>query len=418
MNTKKYKFCFLAILFALNIHAQKFHQLTSKLIGNGSTLTSYQGTSVSLSNDGKIAIIGGSVNNDSEGAVWVYSFNGSNFVQLSSLVGSNSIGKASQGFSASISGDGKTIIIGGIKDNSDAGASWVYTYNGSNFVEVSKLVGTGAIGKAMQGYSSSLSNDGKVAVIGGPKDNNNLGATWVYSYNGNNFIQIKKIVVTSAIGTDIQQGRSVSVSGDGNTIIIGAIYDNRFEGAAWIYTYNGSNFVYLNKLIGSGAINGALQGQSVNLSDNGKIAIVGGRDDNTSIGAVWVYTYNGNNFVQLTKLISTNVIGLSVYQGYSVDISGDGNTIITGGFGDNFFTGASWVYTYNGSNFIESQKIIGKGPGLSISQQGVSVSLSFDGKVALIGGPQDNNYIGAAWVFSVSSAPIYEYNENELSRVC
>jgi hypothetical protein len=47
----------------------------------------------------------------------------------------------------------------------------------------SKLVGSGAVGPAFQGASVSLSADGNTAIIGGPADNSNAGAAWVFVTN-------------------------------------------------------------------------------------------------------------------------------------------------------------------------------------------------------------------------------------------
>jgi hypothetical protein len=44
-----------------------------------------------------------------------------------------------------------------------------------------KLVGIGAIGGAVQGNSVSLSGDGNTAIVGGPTDNNFAGAAWVFA---------------------------------------------------------------------------------------------------------------------------------------------------------------------------------------------------------------------------------------------
>ena len=43
-----------------------------------------------------------------------------------------------------------------------------------------KLVGTLAVGAAQQGYSVALSADGNTAIVGGPGDNSNAGAAWVF----------------------------------------------------------------------------------------------------------------------------------------------------------------------------------------------------------------------------------------------
>jgi hypothetical protein len=43
-----------------------------------------------------------------------------------------------------------------------------------------KLVGTGAIGQALQGTSVALSADGDTAIVGGWNDNGGYGAAWVF----------------------------------------------------------------------------------------------------------------------------------------------------------------------------------------------------------------------------------------------
>ena len=47
-----------------------------------------------------------------------------------------------------------------------------------------KLVGTGAVGSADQGFSVALSADGNTAIVGGYGDNSNAGAAWVYTRSG------------------------------------------------------------------------------------------------------------------------------------------------------------------------------------------------------------------------------------------
>jgi hypothetical protein len=47
-----------------------------------------------------------------------------------------------------------------------------------------KLVGTGAVAPADQGFSVALSGDGNTAIVGGPSDNNGIGAAWVFTRSG------------------------------------------------------------------------------------------------------------------------------------------------------------------------------------------------------------------------------------------
>ena len=61
-----------------------------------------------------------------------------------------------------------------------------------------KLVGTGTVGVAEQGYSVALSADGNTALVGGPGDNKSAGAAWVYTRNGNVWTQQGSKVVGRA----------------------------------------------------------------------------------------------------------------------------------------------------------------------------------------------------------------------------
>jgi hypothetical protein len=50
------------------------------------------------------------------------------------------------------------------------------------FQQGPKLVGTGAIGaSSQQGWSVSVSGDGHTVIVGGPGDNNGAGGAWVYA---------------------------------------------------------------------------------------------------------------------------------------------------------------------------------------------------------------------------------------------
>ena len=108
--------------------------------------------------------------------------------QGTKLVGTGAVGDAEQGSSVSLSDDGNIAVVGGFQDNNDpftgaaAGAAWVYTRSGGVWTQQGpKLVGTGAVGPAQQGFSVSLSGDGITAIVGGRTDNVAAGAAWVYT---------------------------------------------------------------------------------------------------------------------------------------------------------------------------------------------------------------------------------------------
>jgi hypothetical protein len=320
------------------------------------------------------------------------------------LVGTGAMGNALQGRSVSISADGNTAIVGGILDNGGAGAVWVWTRNGDVWTQQStKLVGSGAVGNANQGTSVSLSADGNTAIIGGSFDNNQAGAVWVWTRVGDVWTQSPKLVGAGAVG-NANQGASVSLSADGNTAIVGGPFDNSQAGAAWIWTRSGGVWTQQgNKLFGSGAMGfGARQGCSVSLSADGTTAIVGGYTDNSANGAAWVWTRSGGVWTQQgNKLVGSGAVsGVgNAWQGWSVSLSADGNTAIIGAVADNNNTGAVWIWTRNGGIWSQqSAKLTGSG-NVGAALLGTSVSLSGDGDTALVGG---NGGAGATWIWKRS----------------
>src|SRR5437588_6093126 len=95
------------------------------------------------------------------------------------------------------------------------------------------------------------------------------------------------------------------------------------------------------KLVGSGASAQPVQGSSVGLSADGHTAIVGGEDDGNFVGAAWVFIRTGQVWTQQgNKLVGSGAVGTSE-QGFSIALSGDGNTAIVGGPFDHSSIGAA-----------------------------------------------------------------------------
>jgi hypothetical protein len=364
------------------------------------------------------------------------------------LTASDPVGSAvKQGFSDAISADGNTAILGGPFDNSGTGAVWVFTRSGGTWTQQQKLTGNDLNGTAELGWSVALSADGNTAIVGGPGDNDSTGAVWVFTRSGSTWSQQgPKLTGTNATGAGCAQpgvvgsaelGYSVAVSGDGNTAIVGGWADNDALGAAWVFTRSsGAWSQSVAKLCGSGATDttNIMQGFSVALSDDGTTAIVGGPNDgaitnaagtttNAATGAAWVFTQSGGIWSQQgDKQVGTTGAKSESEQGFSVALSGDGNTAIVGAPGEETLpsgatvamsNGAAWVFTRSGTTWTPQQKLVGTSATTSNPGKGFSVMLSGDGNAALVGGPTDNANTGAAWVF-VNSGGTWNQNGNTL----
>jgi hypothetical protein len=322
------------------------------------------------------------------------------------LVGTDATGAAQQGLSVAVSADGNTAIVGGPEDNSNAGAAWVFTRNAGVWTQQGpKLVGTGAAGTAGQGISVALSADGNTAIVGGGGDNSTFGAAWVFTRTKGVWNQQgDKLIATGATGNALV-GFSVGLSADGNTAILGGLTDNSGIGAAWVFTRSKGVWTQQGpKLVGTDAVS-SNQGRAVALSGDGNTALVGGPGDSEGSGAAWVFVRNGSVWSQQgNKLGGTGSVGGGASQGFSVALSADGNTAILGGPIDSAYAGAAWVFTRSGGMWTQQgQKLVGTGAtGAYAAQQGRSVALSADGNTAIVGGPSDNPPYGpgAVWVFT------------------
>jgi hypothetical protein len=388
----------------------QFTQQGSKLVGSDGTGSAAQGTAVAISADGTTAIVGGPSDNGFAGAAWIWTRNSAGVwtQQGAKLVGSGAVGSGQQGTSVAISADGNTAAIGAPLDNANAGAVWIWTRSAGVWTQQgAKLTGAGATGAAQQGYSVAVSADGNTLIVGAQGDNTNAGAVWVWTRSGSTWTQQGLKLVGSGATGAARQGWSVALASDGNTAVVGGRADNAVVGAAWVWTRSAGVWTQQgSKLAGSDSVGTASQGWAVSLASDGNTATVGGNGDNSSVGAAWIWTRSSGTWTQQgPKLVGSGAVG-AAQQGASVSLSGAGNTAIVGGNTDNAAVGAMWVWTRSSATWTQQgSKIVGSGA-VGSAQQGYSAALSGDGLTAIVGGPADNAGAGAAWIFSSAAAPM------------
>jgi hypothetical protein len=377
-------------------------QIGSKLVGAGDTAHASQGNAVAISADGNTAIIG-AYSDTAPGSVAIFvNSQGVWTQQGSKLVGTGAVGLANEGYSVAISADGNTALVGGI---GDSGAIWVFTRSAGVWTQQgSKLVGTAASGNAHQGWSVAISGDGNTAIVGGPSDGGSTGAVWVFTRSGGVWTQQgSKLVGTGAVGL-AAQGTFVALSGDGNTALIGGPFDNSNAGAAWVFTRSAGVWTQQgSKLVGTGPTGSAKQGYSVGLSADGNTALIGGQMDSSSGGAAWAFTRSSGVWSQQgIKLVPSDAAGTAQF-GISVALSANGNKAVVGGFTDNSANGAIWAFTRSGSVWTQQGGKVVASDGAEPSLLGYSVGLSAGGGNAIAGGLNDNNGAGAAWIFGTGT---------------
>ena len=153
-----------------------------------------------------------------------------------------------------------------------------------------------------------------------------------------------------------------------------------------------------DKLTADDLAGGGGLGVSVALSADGNTALVGGYHGILNLGAAWVFTRSGGAWTQQgPKLPATGaVIGCCGTQfGASVALSADGNTALVGGPDDDAHVGAAWVFIRSGDVWTQQGAKLTSGEAVT-GGFGSSVALSADGNTALIIGH------GEAWMFTRS----------------
>ncbi len=372
-----------------------------KLTGSAEIGKGGFGETEALSADGNTALVGAFVDNAGVGAAYVFTRSGSSWIQQGKkLTGSGEVGAGEFGSKVALSADGNTALIGGIEDNGQRGAAWVFTRSGSTWTQQGeKLTGGEESGGALFG-SVALSADGNTALIGGYNDSSVGGAAWVFTRSGSIWTQQgKKLTPTGEIGGG-SFGESVALSADGNTALMTDAVDNGGKGAAWVFTRSGSIWTQQEKLTASGEVGeGRLGFGGGALSADGNTMLVGGPGDNGGVGAAWVFTRSGSTWTQQgAKLVGSGAVGPAA-QGITEALSADGNTALFGGPSDNANAGAAWLFTRSGTTWTQQG---GKFTGTGAQGEGgfgQSIAVSSDGDTALVGGYADNNHVGSAWVF-------------------
>jgi hypothetical protein len=399
---------------AFSLKENPFLQQGEKLVDSEMSAHAELGSSVAVSSDGDTALLGSPAYNGFKGATWVYVRSGAVWTQQAKLEGKVASALAHQGASVALSADGNTALIGAPEDTGKAeeydGAAFVFTREGTTWKEQQKLVATtGATAKAAQGSSVSLSANGNTALIGA-MDNEfptAPGAAFVFNRSGSAWAQQGGALIGTHRGGLVQEGTSVALSADGHTAVIGGPREEGpsatpEEGGAWVFTESGSGWKEQAQLpagTGAGIQTGA--GQSVAVSGNGNTALVGGPGDDEATGAAWVYTRSGEVWSQQGEaLLGEDATLKEAQQGHSVSLSENGNTALIGGYHDDLSVGAAWAFVRSGSTWTEQEKLVGTGSVGAFSTQGSSVALSADGLTALVGGAGDNSEVGATWVFA------------------
>ena len=391
-------FHFLLLLSFPILASYNFVQQQPKIVESFSLQPYHLGHSVVISNDGKTMAV--SVPGLSIGEVFVYSWNESqqSFLKSGKLIGNDFVGTdegidlTEIGYALAMNGDGSTIFFSRADDDYNMGATWVFVGNSTSgwTQQGSKLVGSNPLPVSQQGSCLASSLDGNTLLVGSWTDDDYFGAAWIFFRDQNNnwIQQSSKLTI---LQTYVHFGTSCALSANGDKAMIAASTHGKL-GIIAVFTRNSQGIWSFLEYIPNTE---PLTMNQVSLSADGKTALIG--ISNITVGAS-VLEYNAqNNVWQQTALLQTD----SKQNVSSVILSSDGNTAVVGTPGLDDYVGAAWVFTRNAISGMWNQnaQILIGNEAIGKSYQGFSVSISGNGDTVIFGGPNDLGGIGATRVF-------------------
>ena len=244
------------------------------------------GAAVGLSQDGNIAAIGAPQYGTQAGIVHIFN-------RITSNLGSSWIYQAQIpspgnnhlfGSAISLSADGSTILVGAVGRSK----SYIFVNSDNVWSRQSSDLGNG-VSDAF-GTSVALSFVGDVALIGAPQHNAGQGAAYAYMRSDGIWSsQYQLSVLTSDFPSDAQFGSSVTLGlgTDGNTrALVGAPGAN----AAYIFKSAKGVWTQFQEITASDSVSSINFGNTVALSGNGLVAIVGDSGLASDTGGAYLFT--------------------------------------------------------------------------------------------------------------------------------
>jgi hypothetical protein len=417
----------------------------------------HNGKSVSLSSDGTVVAIGvpfnggspyGQINNG-KGTVHVYSYDGSTWVQMGEDIDGDAVGDRA-GSEVSLSSDGSVLAIGAPRNGGSEkfGQVRVYSYNGSNWIQMGDAI-YGRNGE-LAGGAVALSSNGLVLAVGGANLDANTGQVRVFEWIEPDYPSTQTVQYDGQTYEACVGGPVITVDKDGNhnvyedgKAVYGTLSSDDFDDtdgllnampgqtrSFYCSAHPAATFKVtcpeqkwtqrgLNLTLG---LESTYSGESVSLNSDGSVLAFGspfdGNGGSNRRGRVDIYQWDEAQWAWVPK--GLHIQGESndgnysswtpgdMYTGYSVSLSDDGSSIAIGayayihGYADGITEqpGRVRVFQWNGTDWIQKgRNLLGMRSYAAWWETyfGFSVSLSGDGSTLIAGayGSKAGDYVQA-----------------------
>lgn len=344
---------------------------------------SFTTENICISADGTTVIVGAATKSN---AVYVYKKNGLGWDEIK--ISPSETTEIYFGNAIACTPDAHILVIGGLYKP----AFYVYEWNSSSYIPTDTIISPTSPQTNDFAVTLSISDDGNKIAVGSwhHPSSTYQGAVYLYERNKSSWSAktYEKMFFVSDLANYSYYGLGVKISGDGNTIAIGAPNQDSGKGSCYIYKLSGSVWNMVNNFVGE---TNYLLGRHIAMSTNGKRIIVSERmvgGGNTNQGAAHIYDWDGSTYTE-TKILKASDGAADDKFGYCVTMSSDGNIVAVGAPGISTAIGRAYVYGFNGTDWIEEHKLTAS-DGLAGDFYGNMVAISGDGSVIAVGAPLDD----------------------------
>jgi len=382
----------------------------AKLTGSGSAPNGYFSESVTITPAGNMIAVGAPLENGNTGRVYVFVTFDSGDTWSEQFVAT---GIANQYLGLSVCFDEfGTTLIAGAPGNAPASTAEIYTRVGTVWTPFASIAPTvpPALGPNDDfGHTVTITPDGTKIWVSSIQNNNTTGAVWKFELSGGVWTNTSSFVGTNTTGIIIAQGigiHNIDYNGTDYTFITGPA-DNYTAGTMWISTpnplINDSRVIFNTDKAGRAIL--LLGGLSTAISPDASYILINGNGEKTR---GYLFGRTNNTWELILRIKPLNQLAFFFNDGIKVALSINANRFLVS---ERDFDQVA-VYDKNISysvseNSIEkltswdlSTVLVPTGATLP-SQFGAAVAITPDGKTIAVGGPQDNGFIGAVWVFDL-----------------
>ena len=321
------------------------------------------------------------------------------------------------GSTVSISADGTTVAAGAFfhaGNGLNSGRVTAYRLNGSEWLKLGNDI-DGEAADDQLGYVS-LAADGNTIAVGTTLHDGvgfNSGRVRVYRLTDSSWVQVGDAIDGKFAG---DKSGHVSLSADGNTIIIGSPSNSsngQDSGHARIYRFIDSTWMQVGSDL-EGESAGDYAGESVAISADGKIVAIGARGNDAGgvdAGHVRIYRLVDSSWVQLGE----DIDGVTGASASTVSLSADGYTVAIGAAldepGGRIDSGGVTVYRFNNSSWKKWGQEFPFGEAWH-DNFGEQVSLSADGRVVSVGASRNGNNTWEERGTNTGHVRVYRFNQS------